>query len=344
MWFIENNRAVLNVILQICDQYVIEQRINNSCYVFYAYAKLLGMDETERKQALGGKSCKRDLLGASDFFDEHRLDISLIEKGMPKYVFPMFQEASKAGNNSSKSEKCKSIMNLVRAGHKISSRSLLDLLWTITDHGIYCFEKGRTIEGIKIALQLEALPERQKSLRELWKPLSELQESLPELRESPREFSQGAKKITGDDIRKYFRKNYYNEYPISWEDENGKLHQDDTIYLWMYKKNQEEADMSRMAMKFKKNVGGIIGKNNMKSFFALCEIMDSSFDEIADWLENGDKHILRLSKHMEDYNIGVYYTPDGERHDTHDYYLEIMRDPKGPLGFIYCGFGCIYPE
>ena len=64
---------------------------------------------------------------------------------------------------------------------------------------------------------------------------------------------------------------------------------------------------------------------------------------LVDWINNGEERMLFLPEHLENYNVAVYYTPDGERHYTYDYGIVLKRAPKAPLGFIFSLFYCDYP-
>lgn len=150
--------------------------------------------------------------------------------------------------------------------------------------------------------------------------------------------------MTGNDIREYFKTHDWFKYCLLWEDrESGEIYQADRCYISIGG-SAAERRWRRTAIKYNATMGGSVDCHGLPTTLAIEEILFESFDKIADWLTNSDTKILKLSKYMPNMNMGIYYTPDGARHATYDYFIWIHRAPKAPLGFVYSMFDCDYPE
>lgn len=150
--------------------------------------------------------------------------------------------------------------------------------------------------------------------------------------------------MTSLDIKNYFNTHDWFNYFLLYDDKDGNIYQDNRSYISVHGGPNAEKRWQRNAMETGENAGGTIDNEGTITNCIIEDILFSNLDKIADWLTNSDKKTLCLSEHLENYNVGVYYTPDGERHYTYDYIFSIKRAPKAPLGFLFCAFSCTYPD
>ena len=150
--------------------------------------------------------------------------------------------------------------------------------------------------------------------------------------------------MTSSDIKNYFNTHDWFKYFLLWEDTDGYVHQDNRSYISAHGGLNAEKRWQRYAMETKENMGGTIDNEGTTTTCIIEDIFFANLDKVADWLTNENEAILYLSEHLENYNVGVYYTPDGERHYTYDYIFTFHRSKNAPLGFVFGSFSCRWPS
>lgn len=149
--------------------------------------------------------------------------------------------------------------------------------------------------------------------------------------------------MTSSDIKNYFNTHDWFKYFLLYDDRNGNIYQDNRVYISVSGGPNAEKRWQEKAIKTNENYGGTIDNEGTITTCIVEDIFFANLDKIVDWINNGEERMLFLPEHLENYNVAVYYTPDGERHYTYDYGIVLKRAPKAPLGFIFSLFYCDYP-
>lgn len=149
--------------------------------------------------------------------------------------------------------------------------------------------------------------------------------------------------MTSLDIKNYFNTHDWLKYFLLYDDRDGNIYQAERNYICVSGGPNTEKRWKEKAIKTNENYGGTIDNEGTISTYIIADIFFANLDKIVDWLANGTETTLYLSEHLENYNVAVYYTPDGNRHYTYDYEIALKRVPNAPLGFIFSSFSCNYP-
>ena len=149
--------------------------------------------------------------------------------------------------------------------------------------------------------------------------------------------------MTSLDIKNYFNTHDWLKYFLLYDDRDGNIYQAERNYICVSGGPNAEKRWKEKAIKINENVGGTIDNEGTISTYIIADIFFANLDKIVDWLMNGTETTLYLSKYLEQYNVAVYYTPDGNRHYTYDYGIALKRVPQAPLGFIFSSFYGNYP-
>ena len=104
-----------------------------------------------------------------------------------------------------------------------------------------------------------------------------------------------------------------------------------------------EARHKRIALRGNCNSGQVMDDHEIKEIM-IDGIFGLHVQEIADWLYETDEKYYTVTETLTGFRNGIYYDGNGDRHITHEFYLELARCDSAEYGIAYGFLGIIIPD